>query len=284
MSVVAKKEERMEIRNPEEIKEKIEKSKEIIKEAYQKYGLKDMAVAFTGGKDSTLMLHIIAEACKEMGKDLPQQFCIDEGDVFDEIRDFIKETDTIYGTKTEFLHNSDVSQAAGGKLGAPVKVSDLNERNQKEITRLEYDKDEFPYEPESYVGNHLMKTVSVNMYIDDKKIKAFFEGIRWDEQGARESEVYFSPREGNEFNLAHDRICPILHFTEREVWEAHFYADIPINILYQQGYRSLGARVTTKKLTDVPAWLQDMENTIERGGRRQDKEGVMGRLRKLGYM
>ena len=96
--------EQMEIRNPEEIKAKIEKAKDIIKEAYGKYDLKDMAVAFTGGKDSTLMLHIIAEACKEMGKDLPQQFCIDEGDVFDEVREFIKETDAIYGTSTEYLH------------------------------------------------------------------------------------------------------------------------------------------------------------------------------------
>jgi len=34
----------------------------------------------------------------------------------------------------------------------------------------------------------------------------------------------------------------------------------------------------------VPAWQQDLENTIERGGRRQDKEKAMDRLRKLGYM
>ncbi|GAG70865.1 unnamed protein product, partial [marine sediment metagenome] len=34
----------------------------------------------------------------------------------------------------------------------------------------------------------------------------------------------------------------------------------------------------------VPVWEQDLENTIERGGRRQDKEKSMDRLRKLGYM
>jgi phosphoadenosine phosphosulfate reductase len=54
--------------------------------------------------------------------------------------------------------------------------------------------------------------------------------------------------------------------------------------LYADGYRSLGARVTTKKTCDVPAWEQDLENTTERGGRRQDKEGLMDKLRQLGYM
>jgi len=34
----------------------------------------------------------------------------------------------------------------------------------------------------------------------------------------------------------------------------------------------------------VPAWKQDLENTEERAGRRQDKEKAMERMRKLGYM
>lgn len=34
----------------------------------------------------------------------------------------------------------------------------------------------------------------------------------------------------------------------------------------------------------VPAWEQDLEHTVERAGRRQDKEQMMERLRKLGYM
>ena len=34
----------------------------------------------------------------------------------------------------------------------------------------------------------------------------------------------------------------------------------------------------------VSSWEQDLENTPERAGRRQDKEKAMERLRKLGYM
>ena len=34
----------------------------------------------------------------------------------------------------------------------------------------------------------------------------------------------------------------------------------------------------------MPAWEQDLEGTMERGGRVQDKEKIMERLRELGYM
>ncbi len=52
-----------------------------------------------------------------------------------------------------------------------------------------------------------------------------------------------------------------------------------------EGYRSLGAK-TTSAIAEpgVFAWEQDLEHTTERAGRRQDKEQMMGRLRKLGYM
>lgn len=204
--------------------------------------------------------------------------------MFDEIRAFLKDWAGQWEVGLTMIHNDDVSRAAGGALGGTVKVADLNERNRKEVERLGWEEDTFDYEPESFVGNHLMKTVTLNMYLEDESIAGFFEGIRWDEQGARANETYFSPRKATSLSPEHMRVCPILHFTEREVWDAHFQYDIPICELYRQGYRSLGARVTTKKISDAPAWEQDIENTTERGGRRQDKEGLMEKLRNLGYM
>ena len=268
----------------ETLDKKVENSKKVIRQAFEKYPLDDLAIAWTGGKDSTVLLWIIREVCREDGRDIPKCFCIDEGDMFPEIREFLDEYKAKWGLTLEVIHNHDVSQAAGGELGASVKVADLNEQNRAEIERLGYEEDEFDYEPESYVGNHLMKTASMNSYLSDHHVKAFFEGIRWDEQQARSDETYFSPREATEYGPAHDRISPILHFLERDVWNATFALDIPYCKLYAEGYRSLGARVTTTKAADKPAWEQDLESSSERGGRRQDKEGIMKKLRDLGYM
>lgn len=266
------------------IEKKFADSVKMAKEALERFDRDRVAVAFTGGKDSTLALFVVKKACEELGVPVPRCFCIDEGDMFDEVREFIARIESEWGVKVETIHNHDVSRAAGGKLGAMVKVADLNERNQAEIERLGYEEDEFPYEPESFVGNHLMKTGALNEFLTENDIEAFFEGIRWDEQGARSDEEYFSIREETDFNPEHYRLCPILHFTERDVWDATFHYGLPVCPLYQQGYRSLGARITTSKTTDVPAWEQDIENTDERGGRRQDKEGLMKKLRDLGYM
>lgn len=274
----------MKIRSPGILQKKVDDSKRIIREAYERFNPEHMTVAWTGGKDSTLLLWLIREVCEETARGLPNCFLIDEGDMFDDVRRFVKDLSAQWNVNVEILHNADVSRAAGGKLGAAVRVADLNERNRREVARLGYEEDDYPYEPESFVGNHLMKTVVLHEYLERAGVEVFFEGIRWDEQDARASEIYFSPRPATEYNPEHMRVFPILHFLERDVWEAHFAYDIPICPLYGQGYRSLGARVTTEKITDVPAWEQDFENSDERGGRRQDKEGIMQKLRELGYM
>lgn len=266
------------------LEKKIAHSRQVIGEAIDRYGLEQVHIAWTGGKDSTLVLHIAHLECQARGIPMPKCFCIDEGDMFDEVRAFLAEHAKTYGVELELIHNDDVSRAAGGVLGAPVRVADLNARNQAEVERLGYDEDTFDYEPESFVGNHLMKTVTLNTYLERTGIAGFMEGIRWDEQGARANETYFSPRKKTALSPEHMRICPILHFTERDVWDAHFLLNIPVCSLYSQGYRSLGARVTTTKTEDIPAWEQDLENTSERGGRRQDKEHLMAKLRELGYM
>jgi phosphoadenosine phosphosulfate reductase len=266
------------------LEKKVEDAKKVIRDAFEKYGPETLRIAWTGGKDSTLVLWLAREVCLEMGADLPKCFNINEGDMFNEIIEFIDTIKADWGAQIVHIHNDDVSKAAGGVLGAAVQVEDLNERNRREIERLGYEEDEFDYEPESFVGNHLMKTVTMNKYLEDEQTAGIFIGVRWDEQEARSNEEYFNLHEATDYNPEHMRIHPILHFTEHDVWDAHFQYDIPICKLYLEGYRSLGAKVTTSKTSDAPAWEQDLDSTYERGGRRQDKEELMAKLRKLGYM
>ncbi len=259
--------------------EKIEYSKKIIKEAIEKFGTDKLAVAWTGGKDSTTMIWLYKEACKEMGVKMPRLMFIDEGDVFEEIWDVVNTLKKEWGLNVVIAKNTDVSSKAQ-KLGDIIQVGSLNERNRKEIEKIGFDEKEFPFEPESFVGNHLMKTVAMNAFLEDYGIEALSTAIRWDEQEARIEETYFSPRE----NPPHTRIQPILHFKERDIWDNIHKNNIPFCELYKQGYRSLGARCSTYKNSDMPAWEQDLENTTERAGRGQSKEEIMGKLRDLGYM
>ncbi len=261
------------------LEEKIDHSKKIIKEAVKRYGTENIAVAWTGGKDSTTMVWLFREACKELGVKMPTCMFIDEGYVFEEIWDIFNQLKKEWALDVRIAKNTDVSDKAE-KVGDMVKVSSLNERNKKEIEILEFKEEAFPFEPESFVGNHLMKTVAMNVFLEDNKVQALATAIRWDEQEARIEEDYFSPRKVP----PHMRVQPILHFKERDIWNFIFKYKVPFCVLYKEGYRSLGAKGSTVKMSDIPAWEQDLENTYERAGRGQGKEEIMGKLRDLGYM
>lgn len=267
-----------------ELNDKIAKSKEIFQQAFNRFSVGDTRLIWSGGKDSTLTLWICRRYCQEMGIELPKAFTIDEGDAFEEIDAMLHTYAKEWGVSLDWGRNEDVLKAANHTLDAEVQVADLNERNQAEIKRIGFDLKAFPFEAESYVGNHLMKTVVFNTYLEDNGVKAVFQGLRWDEQKTRAKDSYFEDVEAAELTPAHTRYRPILHFTERDIWDTTLYFDIPYCPLYGKGYRSLGAKTTSLKSSDIPAWEQDLENTEERAGRRQDKEKTMARLRQLGYM
>jgi len=261
------------------LEEKVSQSKKVIKEAIEKFGSEKLAIAWTGGKDSTTMTWLFREACKELSVPMPKIMFIDEGYVFEEIWDIVNKLKKEWDLNVVISKNTDVSDKAKN-IGDMIKVSSLNERNRSEIAKLGFDGEEFPFEPESFVGNHLMKTVAMNVFLEEHGILALATAIRWDEQTARIAETYFSPRS----NPPHTRIQPILHFKERDIWNCIFAHKIPFCVLYNEGYRSLGAKGSTIKLSDIPAWEQDLESTPERAGRGQNKEEVMDKLRDLGYM
>ncbi len=262
----------------------IEVSKSVIRQAFDRFKPDEIAVTWTGGKDSGLSLWIIKHVCEERNMSFPKTLLIGEGDEFQEIEAFTEKIKDEWEIPLHICRNEDVLEAAKHKLGAIVKVSELNERNRMEIEKIEYDGKEFPFEAESFVGNHLMKAVVFNKFLEDNDIKAIFQGLRWDEHPVRFEDEYFEEIASDHLIPQHTRIRPILHFTEKDLWDTYAAFKIPYCPLYLYGYRSLGAKSSTEKKSNIPAWKQDLENTEERSGRQQDKEKAMERLRQLGYM
>jgi len=265
--------------------ELVKKSKEIVKEAFEKCEPDKIAVTWTGGKDSTLQLWIIRQFCVENNIDLPKVMTIDEGDAFPEINHFLITYSKKWNIDLHWMTNFDVLAAAMSHLNNTVLVKDLNERNRAELKRIGSDKESFTFEAESYEGNHLMKTVMFNTFIENHGIKLMFVALRRDEHAARKDDSYFTYKEEGYLVPEHTRVSAILDFTERDLWNTYHIYNIPYCSLYKIGYRSLGARSTSNPgAIGIPAWEQDLENVPERAGRRQDKEKSMARMRKLGYM
>jgi phosphoadenosine phosphosulfate reductase len=263
----------------------VEISKDIVRQTFDRFKPEELGITWTGGKDSGLTLWIIRQVCQEKGIPLPKTMIIGEGDEFEEIDQFVEKMRNEWSVPLEVCRNEDVLKAANYTLNALIKVNDLNERNRSELERIGFEAEEFTFEAESYAGNHLMKTVVFNEFLDRHKIKGIFQGLRWDEHPARFDDPYFEHKEGSDLSPEHTRIRPILHFTEKDLWDTYAAFQIPYCVLYERGYRSLGAKTTSLiSIEGLPAWKQDLENTEERAGRRQDKEKAMERMRKLGYM
>jgi phosphoadenosine phosphosulfate reductase len=294
---------------------KIEKAIEVTREGLERYDTP--AVMWTGGKDSTLTLYFIKEVAEKYDLEVPPAVFIDHFQHFEEIHDFVDHWADEWDLEVIYARNEDVGgyvETNDLEPGDDIPIDALSEHNQHHVRNiLEYEEADFPFLLDTYVGNHLLKTVALNDALESEGIDGVISGVRWDEQEARADETFFSARHDPDIYPPHDRIQPILQFDERAVWDAFWHyvvpdtvpafpddghvpqgaddlpegvewADIPISPKYVKGFRSLGSEVSTEKTTEDPAWLQDLEDTTERAGRAQDKEDLMERLRDLGYM
>ncbi len=293
---------------------KLEQAVAVTKEGLETY--ENPAILWTGGKDSTLVLYLLNEVAEEFGFDLPPAIFIDHYQHFESIHEFVDRWADDWGIEVIYASNDDVGAYAEEHdltPGDDIPVSALNEQNQHHVRDLlEYEEETFPFLLDTYVGNHLLKTVALNNALEEYDIDGIFSGVRWDEQEARADETFFSPRHDPDIYPPHDRVQPILQFDEPAVWDAFWdvvvpetvdsypvgyvpegaadlpgdlgIEDVPVSPKYFDGFRSLGSEVSTERSADQPAWHQDLERTTERAGRAQDKEDLMARLRDLGYM
>jgi phosphoadenosine phosphosulfate reductase len=297
------------------MEERIEKAIEVTRRGLEEY--ENPVVMWTGGKDSTLTLYFVTEVAREFDLDVPSAVFIDHFQHFDDIHDFVDRWADEWGIEVTYARNEDIGDYADENNldpGDPIPVDALSDHNQHHVRNiLEYEDDEFEFLLDTYVGNHLLKTVALNGALEEQGVDGVLSGVRWDEQEARADETFFSPRHDPDIYPPHDRIQPILQFDEAAVWEAFWNVvvpdtvenypedgyvpesaedlpegvtaeDVPVSPQYFAGYRSLGSEVSTERSDEQPAWLQDLESTTERAGRAQDKEDLMERLRDLGYM
>ncbi len=194
---------------------KINVSKDVLKKTFEKW--KKIGIAWTGGKDSTVVLHLVRQV---VGGDFNYPvFFIDHGLHFDETLEFVKKL-----TKEWNLNLITLPLDSNKKL----ELKGLSFDEQKEKARV-------------------FKIECIKEAVENFNLEVLITGIRWDEHRARANEKYFSKRED------HIRVHPILHFREKDIWEYIRKFNLPYNPLYDKGYRSIGEKPFTKPVLDPNA-------------------------------
>ena len=198
---------------------KIERSKEIIKEALERY--KNIGMGFSGGTDSLVLLHLILQLKKE----IPVVF-VDTQHEFPETYEFVNKV----------IINWDVKDYQ--------KVRAHRVRTDEFKERFGWKTPEFTV---AYDGYH--KIAPMMKVINDREFDAFMVGLRGVEHEERAKEVFFSPRQ----NPNHMRVHPLLFWRQLDVLEYVKKFNIECNPLYAKGYTSLGCTIFSEKNTDPNA-------------------------------
>lgn len=210
------------------LEDKIRKSIEVIKKAYEEFPHDKTVVAWTGGKDSTVLLHLIRTAF-DGRVPFPVMFN-DSKMEFSEIYDFIKRIAREWDLNLIIVPHLERDFKKFRKAKTPEERLELS---------------------------RIMKINVINDFVKRNKIKAFIAGIRWDEHESRSRETYFSKREN------HARVHPLLHFTEKDIWGYIQKFKVPYVNLYNKGYRSLGEKPFTKRAKPGEGERSGREQTKE---------------------
>lgn len=253
----------------------------IIREAYSQ--MKNVAVLWSVGKDSTTLLWLIRKAF--FGKIPFPVIHIDTGYKFKEIYQFRDEYAAKWNMNLIVYKNEEAINA--GVCPQKGKLTCCNE----------------------------LKTNALKNIIQQLNLQAVYLGIRRDEHGIRAKERCFSIRD-DDFQWAyksqgielwgyykthilekeHVRVHPLLGWSELDIWNYLLQENIPIVDLYKASngkrYRSIGCEPCCLPIESnantINKIIEELKTTkiSERSGRAQDKESdyMMQKLRSLGYM
>ena len=224
------------MQRPPSLTEKTRHAQTLLRAALERHGADRVAVAFTGGKDSTLALFLWRQALLETSSaSSPLALNLDTGVKFPEVLDFRDRLSRSWGVR---LHI-----ARPRSTCAPVALDKSACCKERKIEPL----------------LAAIRELGVTLLIT---------GIRADEHPSRAALPFL------EHCAGHDRLHPLLAFSEMDVWAATQEYGLPWSPLYERGYRSLGC---------VPCTELPGKGGNERSGRAAQKEAVMEDLRALGY-
>lgn len=224
--------------------QKIEHSKDVIREAIKKYPKIGVACSF--GKDSMTVVHL----AREVDKNIPV-FAVMTVFKPDTTLNYLAEMNKKMDLKLRVYLVSDKPLPVLEKAGVETILLDPKEfqaswaQAQKDGKAL--------YEAQPDVCCKLLKVEPTKEAVKD--LDAWITGLRSTEGYTRADYKEVEEKGGL------IKINPILEWTELDIWRYLALNNVPVNPLYAQGYRSLGCAPCSKIIAD---------DQLERAGRWQN--------------
>jgi phosphoadenosine phosphosulfate reductase len=202
-----------------------------------------IAAAYTGGKDSGVVLALWRGLLLERGLGPLRALSVDTGLKFPQVTAFRDRLCADWGVELA-------------------------------LARPEVEISAYPVAADKVACCHERKILPLCRALRATGTRALLSGIRRDEHPARAGRPYAELRPATEDCPEHWQLNPILDWTELDVWAFLTGEGLPFCELYLEGYRSLGCMPCTR-----PAGA----GGDERAGRDPDKERQMEVLKGLGY-
>jgi phosphoadenosine phosphosulfate reductase len=227
--------------------DKLARSRDILVTVLANFDPKQVAVAFTGGKDSAVALAMWREALSIDGSAPLRAISIDTGLKFPQTIEFRDRLCKDWGVELT-------------------------------IARPEVDIATYPVAENKLSCCRDLKVLPLLRALRDTGTRVLISGIRRDEHASRAGRPYAefcaAGAPANGISPEHWRVNPLLDWTEMDIWAHVMGESLPYCELYHEGYRSLGCIPCTR-----PAGADESE----RAGRDPDKERQLETLKALGY-
>ena len=191
-------------------------------------------VLFTGGKDSLVTLHLVRRV---MNPPVSALF-LDTTLLFEEIYRFVEKIRRLWGLRL-IKERSERTRASPERPGV----------NREECCRF-------------------LRIDLLGESIKKYSIDYLFVGLRGEEGNRADTRGFYSQGENCTW------VCPLINFTEKEVWEYIAKYHLPYCSLYDKGYRDLECKPCTVVQKTVDESLQGLN----------DRESVIQKLKSLGYL
>ncbi len=198
-----------------DLNKKIEKTYHYFNELLKDKRIDKVYISWTGGKDSTTLLHLWINFLKRSKIDsVPRVLSIDTGFIFKEIKKFMDEFKGMYPMELKII----------------TPQVNLEEYPKKDVITCCND----------------LKIKPLKRAISEFNIELLLTGVRRDESVFRK-DISFKEQKEDPFYIQGN---PIIHWTEMDIWAYHMQENLPYCTLYNQGYRSIDCIPCTKKAQD----------------------------------